>query len=109
MKSLITTVFAACLSTVSLAALAANTDASPLAYGSPVAENTTQPVRQINLNNGQSVDVQKGEVVELVSGSAHEEWKFDGVQPEFTLAHVFPAADHANSIRVYVADPDHQD
>ena len=86
----------------------ASTDFS---YGSEVSTDTTQqPLREIDItDHSHAIDVQKGETVELVSGNAREAWKFDGVQPEFTLAHVFPNAEHANSIRVYVADPDHQD
>ncbi|GAB7126182.1 hypothetical protein JCM19000A_06890 [Silvimonas sp. JCM 19000] len=102
-----TLLLAACLSGASLAAVAE--DHSALAYGEPIAENTANAPRQINLDAHQSVDVQKGETVELVSKGAHEDWKFDGVQREFSLAHVFPTADHADSIRVYVDDPDHQD
>ena len=57
-------------------------------YGSEVS---TTGLRQINVNDSNhAIDVNKGETVELVSGAAHEEWRFDGVQPEFTLAHVLP-------------------
>ena len=94
------------ISVASLIAHAAPVSDS-FSYGSP-ASTTGQPLRQINVNTGNgSIDVLKGETVELVSGSAHQVWRFDGVQPQFTLAHVFPNAAHANTARVYVADVDH--
>lgn len=95
------------ISGVSLMAHAAGNNDS-FAYGA--LATTDQPVRTVVVsgNPHQSIDVQKNETVDLVSGNTHEAWRFDGVQPQFTLAHIFPAAAHANSIRVYVADPDHQ-
>ena len=93
------------ISLASLMAHAAPANAG-FAYGSEVVASTfSEPLRQVNVNtsNG-SIDVNKGETVDLVSGTVHQAWRFDGVQPEFTLTHAFPQAEHANTTRVYVAD-----
>jgi hypothetical protein len=70
-------------------------------FGSAAGTGPTQRTIKID-GNTRYVNVTEGDTVTLTDGNQTVSWQFDGVNRNFPLSKIFPAADNAQNVKVFV-------
>jgi hypothetical protein len=74
-------------------------------FGSAVGAGSTQRTIKID-SNTRYVNVTEGDTVTFTNGDQMVSWQFDGVNRDFPLSEIFPAADNAQNVEVFVQPND---
>lgn len=74
-------------------------------FGSAAGAGSTQRTIKID-SSTHYVNVMEGDTVTLTNGNQMVSWQFDGVNQNFPLSKIFPAADNAQNIKVFVQSAD---